>query len=198
LAGPPPSDPRWQSYGQGQGEPGWPSYGQPAEDGNARVYAEPPAQYGDPAATRGQPGNGYPPPGGEPAYGDQYGDQGAYGEHADPAAPQAQAQRPRRESGATGFVSSLFDFDFTSFVTPKIIKILYILIVVSTGLAGLAWTLIDFRISVAFGLITLIVIAPLIFFVTIGIYRVILEFFAVVFRLAEDIRAIRERGDRLG
>ena len=69
---------------------------------------------------------------------------------------------------------------------------------VSTGLAALAWTLLDFRISVAFGLITLLVIAPLIFLVTIGIYRVILEFFAVVFRLADDIRAIRERGDRLG
>jgi Domain of unknown function (DUF4282) len=225
LAGQPPNEPPWQAYGQGQEEPGWSPYGQPAENGNARVYAEPGppyggpggpggpgapgGPYGDPDATRVQRAVDYPAPdgaqgsyeqadytlpGGQGQYDPSGGAQGQY----DQPANAARARDMHHVRGAKGFVASLFDFDFTSFVTPKIIKILYILIVVVTGLGGITWTLIDFRISVAFGLITLVVIAPLIFFVTIALYRVILEFFAVVFRLAEDIHVIRERGDRLG
>jgi len=231
LAGQPPNEP-WQSYGQGQGDQGWPSYGQPAEGGgNARVYSEPGAPYGDPdvtrvqpaaeyppagarggypppAAARGQyppPGGGYDPPGdAQPRY-DPSGDaQTRYDLRGDPHAAQQQAARAphqrdsRHVRGAKGFAAALFDFEFGTFVTPKIIKVLYLLIVVATGLGALAWTILDFRVSFAFGLITLIVIAPLIFFLTIALYRVVLEFFAVVFQMAEDIRAIRERGDRLG
>ena len=37
--------------------------------------------------------------------------------------------------------------------------------------------------------------APLFFLVVTAIYRILLEFFIVIFRVAEDIRAMRERGD---
>jgi hypothetical protein len=39
------------------------------------------------------------------------------------------------------------------------------------------------------------VLAPLFFLVVTAIYRILLEFFIVIFRVAEDIRALRERGD---
>jgi hypothetical protein len=36
---------------------------------------------------------------------------------------------------------------------------------------------------------------PLFILIVLAIYRIILEFFVVTFRVAEDIRALRERGD---
>ena len=38
---------------------------------------------------------------------------------------------------AKGFFSSLFDYSFSSFITPKIIKVLYVLLTIAVSL----WTL---------------------------------------------------------
>jgi hypothetical protein len=93
-----------------------------------------------------------------------------------------------------GFLGALFDFGFTSFVTPKVIKVLYMLIVIGTIVSALVFTIIVFKASVMFGFLMLIFGDPLFILITLAIYRVILEFFVVTFRVAEDIRALRERG----
>ena len=94
-----------------------------------------------------------------------------------------------------GFLSALFDFGFTSFVTPKVIKVLYMLIVIGTVVSALVFTIIVFKASTAFGILTLVFADPLFILIVLAIYRIILEFFVVTFRVAEDIRALRERGD---
>jgi hypothetical protein len=94
-----------------------------------------------------------------------------------------------------GFVGALFDFGFSSFVTPKGIRALYMLIAVGTALAALVLTIIAFRASVPFGILTLVFGDPLFILIVLAFCRVLLEFFVVTFRTAEDIRAIRERGD---
>jgi len=109
------------------------------------------------------------------------------------ARPQQQQSRPRAE--ARGFLGALFDFGFTSFVTPKVVKVLYPLIMVLTGLTALAFVAGAFHASTGLGFLTLLVLAPLFFLVVTAIYRILLEFFIVIFRVAEDIRALRERGD---
>ena len=125
------------------------------------------------------------------------------------APPEAGTARPETERPATaiveltpseaadprGFLSALFDFGFTSFVTPKVIKVLYMLIVIGTVVSALVFTIIVFRASVTFGILTLFFGDPLFILITLAIYRIILEFFAVTFRVAEDIRVMRERGD---
>jgi hypothetical protein len=93
-----------------------------------------------------------------------------------------------------GFLSALFDFGFTSFVTPKVIKALYMLIMIGTVASALVFTISVFKVSAAFGLLTLIFGDPLFILIVMAIYRIILEFFVVIFRVAEDIRALRERG----
>ena len=93
-----------------------------------------------------------------------------------------------------GFLAALFDFGFTSFVTPKVIKVLYALITIGAVVSALAFTIIAFKASVAFGIVTLIFGDPLFILIVLAIYRVILEFFMVTFRVAEDIRALRDRG----
>jgi Domain of unknown function (DUF4282) len=102
---------------------------------------------------------------------------------------------PGEAADPRGFLSALFDFGFTSFVTPKVIRVLYMLIVIGTVVSALVFTIIVFKASVTFGLFTLFFGDPLFILITLAIYRIILEFFAVTFRVAEDIRAMRERGD---
>ena len=101
-------------------------------------------------------------------------------------------------AGSKGFLSSLFDFGFTSFVTPTVIKVLYVLIMIGTVLSALAFTIAAFKASPIFGIGVLIIGDPLFIIIVMAFYRIILEFFVVIFRVAEDIRAIRERGGGLG
>ena len=102
---------------------------------------------------------------------------------------------PRESADARGFLGALFDFGFTSFVTPKVIRVLYMLIVTGTVLSALVFTIVIFKASVMFGFLILVFGDPLFILIVLAIYRIILEFFVVTFRVAEDIRALRERGD---
>jgi hypothetical protein len=102
---------------------------------------------------------------------------------------------PGAAADTKGFLGALFDFGFTSFVTPKVIKVLYTLIMIGTVVSAVVFTIIMFRVSTPFGILTLLVADPLFILIVMAIYRMILEFFVVVFRVAEDIRALRERGD---
>jgi Domain of unknown function (DUF4282) len=101
----------------------------------------------------------------------------------------------REATDTRGFLGALFDFGFTSFVTPKVIKVLYMLIVIGTVVSALVFTIIAFKASTVFGFLTLVFGDPLFILIVLAIYRIILEFFVVTFRVAEDIRALRERGD---
>jgi hypothetical protein len=122
--------------------------------------------------------------------------------HADPGTRRAERRRRSAEmdglpddAEGKGFLSALFDFGFKSFVTPKVIKVLYVLITIGTVVSALVFTIIVFKASAAFGVAMLVFGDPLFILIVLAIYRVILEFFVVTFRVAEDIRAIRERGD---
>jgi Domain of unknown function (DUF4282) len=147
----------------------------------------------------GQPGYGAGQSSGQPGYG-----AGPAGQPAGPPpGPGGQASSGRPAFATQqfpagepkGFLGALFDFSFTSFVTPKVVKVLYILIVVVVGLSAVGFALSVLATNVGLGLIVLLVVAPLYFLVVTALYRITLEFFMVIFRMAQDIRAIRERGD---
>jgi hypothetical protein len=129
---------------------------------------------------------------------DPFGDARSYGEaepYGEASSAEIGAARPGDAAAGKGFLSALFDFGFTSFVTPKVIKVLYTLITIGTVLSALVFTIIVFKANAAFGVATLVIGDPLFILIVLAIYRVILEFFVVTFRVAEDIRALRERGD---
>ncbi len=160
-----------------------PGYGQQGDQGHAAYRPEQ-------SATNPVPGFGYPPPPPQ-APPPQAPPPQARPQQARPQ--QARPQQPRADT--RGFLGALFDFGFTSFVTPKVVKVLYPLIMVLTGLTALAFVAGAFHASTGLGFLTLLVLAPLFFLVVTAIYRILLEFFIVIFRVAEDIRALRERGD---
>jgi hypothetical protein len=114
---------------------------------------------------------------------------------AKPAMAAVPGRAPGEATGSKGFLGALFDFGFTSFVTPKVIKVLYVLIMIGTVASALVFTVMAFKVSTVFGLLTLIIGDPLFILIVMAIYRIILEFFVVVFRVAEDVRALRERGE---
>ncbi len=111
-----------------------------------------------------------------------------------PGAEPSTAGVRHQTAGTKGFLSSLFDFGFTSFVTPTVIKVLYVLILIGTVLSALAFTITAFKASAIFGIVVLVIGDPLFIIIVLAFYRIILEFFIVIFRVSEDIRAIRERG----
>jgi hypothetical protein len=172
----PPPD---QSYSQsGQGYPG-PSYGAP--DG---AYPPPGASYNpqDPSfqGAGAGAGQGYPGPQGQGS--------------AQWQAAASSAMNSRAAGHAKGFIGSLFDFSFTSFVTPKLVKVLYVLITAWTVLWALIFLRYGFKYGGAVGgFFVLLIVDPILILLTLGVYRVVLELFMVVHKMHDDLKAIRER-----
>jgi uncharacterized protein DUF4282 len=141
------------------------------------------------------PGSGFPPPAGQPEGSARWAEQtapatdepftGAY-QPAGSSTPQVQQAR--------GFFSALFDFGFSTFVTPKVIKAIYGLSMILIGLMSLLFIFAAFHLSAFAGIIALLVLAPLYFVISVAMTRVGLEFFMVIFRMGEDIKTLRDRG----
>ena len=211
-----PSDPSFQpapqDQGLTQGRPAWqsPTYTPPGGSGQPG-YAAPSYSASGPDQAKAQ---GYPPPDqtytaqgqGQTQYQGQGFPPPSYAQGAPLPPPQWQAApptpakpRPQRAAGEKGFIGSLFDFSFTSLVTPKIIRVLYILFTVWTALIGLSILVIGFRTGGVWGgLFTLVVIEPIFVLLTLGVYRVVLELFIVVFRIYEEMKQIRENSGSNG
>ncbi len=197
-----------QDQGMTQGRPAWqpPAYTPPSGTGGGQQgYAAPAysASGQDQAQAQSYPpqdqtytaqgqGQGYQQGYQPPSYAQS--GQGAVPPPQWQAAPPTPGKpRQQRAAGEKGFVGSLFDFSFTSLVTPKIIKVLYILFTIWTALLGLSILIIGFKTGgVAGGLFTLIIVEPIFVLLTLGIYRVVLELFMVVFRIYDETKKIRE------
>ena len=99
-------------------------------------------------------------------------------------------------ASAQGFLASLFDMSFTSFVTTKLIKVLYVLGILGAGLMALSIATSGFARGAGTGLLALIIVAPIVFFLCVIYSRVILELIIVVFRVAEHVAEIARQGRR--
>ena len=83
------------------------------------------------------------------------------------------------------FLHPLFDFSFNQFVTIKMVKVLYLLSILSAGVVALSLIVVGFNASVGFGIFALLIGAPMIFFLAVISSRVFLEMILVVFRAAD-------------
>jgi hypothetical protein len=144
-----------------QGQQGWAGGQQPPYPGGfGQQQQQPPPGWGGYPQQPGQPG-GYGPPPGAPVPG-----------------PQGQAG---------GAFTALFDFDFKSFATPVVVKILYVVGMVLIGLYYIGALIVGFaQGGVGLGLLILVVGAIAALFVLI-MFRVTLEFYYAVVRMSEDI-----------
>jgi hypothetical protein len=220
----PSFQPAGQDPGLTQGRPAWhvpPGY--PPSGGSSGAGGGAGQAYAAPAPSYGSPEQGYPPQDqtytvlgqnpGQPGqdYQDYQGYQQAYQGYG---APQGQDQGagapPPHWQGAAGvkhvgrtksasdkgLIGSLFDFSFASMVTPKIIKALYILFTVWTAFAaiGIFFFFLDTG-GLSGALAALIIVDPIFILLSLGVYRVILEAFMVIFQIHGELKTIREQGE---
>ena len=222
----PSYQPNGQDQGLTQGRIVWqpPAYTPPggADTGQAYAAAAPsyapqeqayPAQEQTITSLVHSPGQDYQGYQGYQAYGAQpygaqpYGVQPGQGAATPPPQWQAgmsaqpvitQPAAPRMKlPGDKGLLGSLFDFSFTSMVTPKIVRALYILFTIWTVLAALG--ILGFFIN--FGglegaLAAIFIVDPIFVLLSLGVYRVILEAFMVIFQIHGELKTIREQGEK--
>lgn len=84
-------------------------------------------------------------------------------------------------------MKELFDFNFDSFVTPKVVKIVYILITIGLGILYLGIVISAFATrQVAFGFLALIIIGPLVVLIYLALARMGLESLIATIRTAQN------------
>lgn len=103
---------------------------------------------------------------------------------AQPATSTAAAFQP----AAKNFFAALFDFRFTTYVTPKVVSVLYVLGMVGIALLYVSWVVTASNASAGFGLLVLLVIGPIVAVLLLTFLRVTLEFYLAMVRLSEDFR----------
>lgn len=210
----PSFQPGGQDSGLTQGRPAWqvpPSYTPPAGSGAGQAWAAPAPSYG--AQDPGYPAQDqtYTILGQNPQQ-DYQGYQQAYQGYGAPQGQDQGAATPppqwqgvagvkhaggqAKSTSDKGLIGSLFDFSFVSMVTPKIIKALYILFTVWTAFAALG-ILFFFYDTGGWGgfFAAFIIVDPIFILLSLGICRVILEAFMVIFQIHGELKTIREQGE---
>lgn len=114
-----------------------------------------------------------------------------------PQQPSSPDPTPNRKIDP-GVLKTLFDFNFDSFITPKIVKIVYIIATVLVGLMTLGMVLSAFGLLIDGGLSTLLglfllIAAPVIGIVYLALTRMSMELYYAVIRLSEDVHHGRGR-----
>lgn len=109
---------------------------------------------------------------------------GSCGASLPPSAPAARMSPPISMEQGAGFFASLFDFSFTEFITPKLIKFLYILGMLGAGVAAVGFIITGFAQHWAAGIL-LLVLSPVIFLFFMIYARVVLELLILWFRFVE-------------
>jgi hypothetical protein len=94
-----------------------------------------------------------------------------------------------------GLISSLFDLSFSHFITPKIQKFLYALLLVGSGVAGLAVLMAALGMAGGFfgkigALLVGVPAAALAFLLLAMYFRVMMEILIVVLKAVEHLRDI--------
>jgi len=109
------------------------------------------------------------------------------------AAAQAMTAMPGMgdtNSDYKGFFPTLFDFSLSSFLAPKVIRILYIIGVVLICLAGV-FILIASIAGGGSGILVGLIVAPLITLLYLILVRIQVEFVIIAFRTYEQVKQLR-------
>lgn len=89
------------------------------------------------------------------------------------------------------FLQTLLDFSFSQFASPRMVKFLYTLSVLFAALFALFLIVVGFKASTWFGILALLVGAPLILLLTVISSRVFLEMILVLSRTATRVENTR-------
>lgn len=173
-----------QDYSQGFGQ-----YGQQDQYSQSGAYGQA-GQYDTNQFDQNQFGQQEP-------WGQQNQPQGAAGFEAYPNQQMANSTGADKD----GFFSALFDFSFTRYVTPSVVKVLYVLLMIVVGLFVLL-AIIGFLAAMAqdaSGILLALIGIPLVLLGAVAwlaFYRVGLEVAVSIIRTAQSVQSIDERQAR--
>lgn len=102
--------------------------------------------------------------------------------------------QPMSSDEAKGLLRSLFDFGFTSLITTKIIRFVYALLVVLYSLVAVVLFFTGLVSGSSTGVLFALFVVPLGYLVYLILIRIWMEVLIVVFRIGDDIHAIRLGG----
>ena len=103
--------------------------------------------------------------------------------------------QPMTSGEAKGLLKSLFDFQFTSLISARIIRFVYALIVILYTIGAVFVFIASLASGSVIGIFTALILVPLGYLVYLILTRIWMEILIVVFRMGDDVRAIRERGE---
>ena len=91
-----------------------------------------------------------------------------------------------QQAADKNFFAALFDFGFSTFVTPMIVKFVYVLATIGLALGYFIFVVVAFAESAAYGVIILLLgaVAALIY---LAFIRMTLEFYYAIVRMSQDI-----------
>lgn len=100
--------------------------------------------------------------------------------------PSGMSSIPDPAKEGAGFFTALFDFSFTNFVTPILVRFVYLLATVALVATWLIFVFAGFANSAGAGLGALI-LGPIFVIIYLAVIRMTLEFYLSVVRMSEDI-----------
>ena len=91
---------------------------------------------------------------------------------------------------AKNFIRSLFDFSFRSFITGRVIPVLYVLMMIWIVVGAIFFVAAAFQFSSGLGILVLFIGAPIYLAISLIFLRVLLELIMVIFRIAENVHTL--------
>ena len=104
---------------------------------------------------------------------------------------------PLKSNNILTFFQMLFDFSFSKFITVQMFPSLYFVILASTLFAILYLCFEAFLTSIARGTFFLFVAGPITFIAIATVVRAVMEFYIVVFRIAENMDEMRMLSNKI-
>jgi len=99
---------------------------------------------------------------------------------------------PEVKEQAKGLLGSLLDFRFESFVTPKIIKVIYFLMLLGVAVSSLLFLITSIS-SGVIGLVIGLVGAPILLVIGAVLARVYVEIIMLAFKMLETLQRIEAK-----
>lgn len=100
--------------------------------------------------------------------------------------PSGMASVPNPAREGAGFFTALFDFSFTNFVTPILVRFVYLLATVALVATWLVLLFAGFVRGFGSGL-SVLILGPIFLVIYLAVIRMTLEFYLSVVRMSEDI-----------
>ena len=110
-----------------------------------------------------------------------------------PSDPSGWGQQPGPTSPpAKGFFGALFDFSFNSFVTPSIVKVVYVLATIALAVGFVGFLIAAIASGESTAILLTLILGPILAILYLALIRMTLEFYYALVRMSEDIHRGRQ------